>query len=147
MKNNYRADILIALKNWPVWAIFCRLRNSLAPDCLPRILSTQLVINIIVNREENIKFKVLVIVVKVMSNRTSVIITAHNRKKYIQEALSSVINNNLPKDKLEIIIVKNYKDDVIDSEIERLSKQYNIISLIENDFRLGAKISKGIKSS
>jgi glycosyltransferase involved in cell wall biosynthesis len=61
-----------------------------------------------------------------MSNRTSVIITAHNRKKYIQEALSSVINNNLPKDKLEIIIVKNYKDDVIDSEIERLSKQYNI---------------------
>ncbi|WP_338107603.1 glycosyltransferase [Saccharolobus islandicus] len=39
-----------------------------------------------------------------MSNKISVIITAHDRKKYILEALSSVINNNLPKDKLEIII-------------------------------------------
>ena len=80
-------------------------------------------------------------------NKISVIITAHSRKKYILEALSSVINNNLSKDKLEIIIVKNYIDSVIDSEIERLSKQYNIISIIENDFRLGAKISKGVKSS
>nr|WP_274378348.1 glycosyltransferase [Sulfolobus islandicus] len=74
-------------------------------------------------------------------------ITAHDRKKYILEALSSVINNNLPKDKLEIIIVKNYKDNVIDSEIEKLSKQHNIISLVESDSRLGAKISKGIKNS
>jgi glycosyltransferase involved in cell wall biosynthesis len=80
-------------------------------------------------------------------NKISVIITAHNRKKYILEALSSVINNNLSKDKLEIIIVKNYIDNVVDSEIERLSKQYNIISILENDFRLGAKISKGVKSS
>jgi len=97
--------------------------------------------------EENIKFKVLLIIVKMDVNKISVIITAHNRKKYILEALSSVINNNLSKDKLEIIIVKNYIDSVIDSEIERLSKQYNIISIIENDFRLGAKISKGVKSS
>ncbi|QPG49192.1 glycosyltransferase family 2 protein [Saccharolobus solfataricus] len=81
-----------------------------------------------------------------MSSKISVIITAHNRRKYILDALGSVINNNLPKDKLEIIVVKNYKDDVIDSEIDRLSKLYNVISLIENDFRLGAKISRGIKN-
>jgi glycosyltransferase involved in cell wall biosynthesis len=39
-------------------------------------------------------------------NKISVIITAHNRKKYILEDLSSIINNNLSKDKLGIIIVK-----------------------------------------
>lgn len=65
-----------------------------------------------------------------MSNKISVIITAHDRKMYILEALSSVINNNLPKDKLEIIIVKNYKDNVIDYETDKLSKQHNIIFLI-----------------
>jgi len=56
--------------------------------------------------EENIKFRVLLIIVKMDVNKISVIITAHNRKKYILEDLSSIINNNLSKDKLGIIIVK-----------------------------------------
>ncbi|ACP37766.1 glycosyl transferase family 2 [Sulfolobus islandicus M.14.25] len=81
------------------------------------------------------------------SNKISVIITAHDRKKYILDALNSVINNAIPSDKLEIVIVKNYKDDYIDYEIEKLSKRYNIVSLIENNFKLGAKISAGIKNS
>lgn len=80
-------------------------------------------------------------------NVVSVIVTAHDRKKYILDALRSIIVSDLPRDKLEIIIVKNYKDSYIDDEIDKLSKQFNIISLIENNFKLGAKISVGIKNS
>lgn len=84
-----------------------------------------------------------------MSKEISVIITAHNRKRYILDAIRSVLANNFPKDKLEIIVVKNYRDDYIDNEIEKLARLHNIniISLIENDTKLGKKIFTGIKNS
>jgi glycosyltransferase involved in cell wall biosynthesis len=40
----------------------------------------------------------------------SVIVTAHNRKKYLLEAVNSVLNQTLPREDYEIIVVKNFKD-------------------------------------
>jgi len=37
----------------------------------------------------------------------SVIITAHNRRELLLEAVNSALNQTLPKDEYEIIVVKN----------------------------------------
>lgn len=49
----------------------------------------------------------------------SVIITAYNRKKYLLDAFKSAYNQTLPKDKYEIIVTKNFKDERIDSFIKK----------------------------
>jgi glycosyltransferase involved in cell wall biosynthesis len=43
----------------------------------------------------------------------SVIITVHKRKESSLEAVDSAINQTLPKDEYEIIVVKNFKDERI----------------------------------
>jgi Glycosyltransferases involved in cell wall biogenesis len=45
----------------------------------------------------------------------SVIITAHNRREFLLEAVNSALNQSLPKDEYEIIIVKNFSeyDDIL----------------------------------
>ena len=48
----------------------------------------------------------------------SVIITTYNRKKYLVDAVKSAYNQTLPKDKYEIIVTKNFNDDIIDSFIK-----------------------------
>lgn len=45
----------------------------------------------------------------------SVVLTAYNRRQFIREALESVLNQTLPSDEYEIIIVKNFEHDGIDS--------------------------------
>ena len=37
----------------------------------------------------------------------SVIVTAYNRKQFILEALNSIVNQTLSKDKYEVIVTKN----------------------------------------
>lgn len=48
----------------------------------------------------------------------SVIIISHLRKKFIKIAFDSVVNQSLHRDYYEIIVVKNFIDDEIDSYIE-----------------------------
>jgi len=45
----------------------------------------------------------------------SVIITAYNRKEFLLEAVNSALNQTLPKDEYEIIVVKNFSeyDDIL----------------------------------
>ncbi|CAC11848.1 hypothetical protein [Thermoplasma acidophilum] len=47
----------------------------------------------------------------------SVIITAYNRKEYLKEAIRSVIDQNLEKDKYEIILVSNFDFDISDIRV------------------------------
>ena len=47
-------------------------------------------------------------------NNISVIITAYNRKEFLIEAVNSVIENDYPREKYEIIVAKNFEDKVID---------------------------------
>jgi glycosyltransferase involved in cell wall biosynthesis len=40
----------------------------------------------------------------------SVIVTAHNRREFLLDAINSALNQTLPKDEYEIIVVKNFSD-------------------------------------
>ncbi|ADL19086.1 glycosyl transferase family 2 [Acidilobus saccharovorans 345-15] len=49
----------------------------------------------------------------------SVIVTAYNRKQYLPHALRSLEAQTLPRDRFEVIVVKNFEDPVSDSIIRR----------------------------
>lgn len=60
----------------------------------------------------------------------SVIVTAYNRKQFLLEALKSVVNQTLSRDKYEVIVTKNFEDKEIDDYI----KINNIINFSKEDF-------------
>jgi len=49
----------------------------------------------------------------------SVIVTAYNRRRYLPFALRSLEAQTLPRDKFEVIVVKNFEDKESDSIISR----------------------------
>jgi glycosyltransferase involved in cell wall biosynthesis len=72
---------------------------------------------------------------------TSIIVTAYNRRKYLANAVQSIIDSTLLKDSYELIVVKNFKDEFVDNAVEKLGGR-NILA----DFAsIGAKISMGMK--
>lgn len=75
--------------------------------------------------------------------QVSVVIIAYNRKQFILDAISSVLNQSLSRDKYEIIVVKNFEDQKID----RFIQENKIISVISRDHSLGSKLVDGIKIS
>ena len=56
----------------------------------------------------------------------SVVITAYNRKDFILEAIKCALKQTLDRQYYEIIVIKNYKDEIIDD----FMKRNNIISFI-----------------
>jgi Glycosyltransferases, probably involved in cell wall biogenesis len=73
----------------------------------------------------------------------SVIITAHNRREFLPEAVNSALNQTLPKDEYEIIVVKNFEDERIDKFLE----EHNVKNIVTKEEPLGAKIIKGVEES
>ena len=73
----------------------------------------------------------------------SVIILAYNRRDYILNAVRSVLGQTLDRDLFEIIVIKNFKDDMIDGYLERNSVK-NIFSVHQT---LGGKISEALDYS
>lgn len=71
----------------------------------------------------------------------SVIVIAYNRRKYIRHAIESVINSTLPEDSYELIVVKNFRDELVDSAVEKLGGR----SILADIASIGVKISLGIK--
>ncbi|MEM0136347.1 MAG: glycosyltransferase family A protein [Thermoplasmatales archaeon] len=73
----------------------------------------------------------------------SVIITAYNRKEFIEEAVRSVLENEYDKNAYEIIVVKNYSDEKIDAFLS-----FNNIKSIETgDVSIGEQLYQGISQS
>ena len=73
----------------------------------------------------------------------SVIIVAYNRKQYVKHAVQSVLNQTYEKDKYEIIVVKNFKDEEIDDFLT--SNEVNNIFSIADEY--GKQLSVGISES
>jgi len=71
----------------------------------------------------------------------SVIITAYNRKKYLLGAVRSALDQTLPKDLYEIIVVKNFRDEAIDSKLQELG----VVNLYSDHRGLGAKIVEALE--
>ncbi|MCY0863304.1 MAG: glycosyltransferase, partial [Metallosphaera prunae] len=71
----------------------------------------------------------------------SVIITAHNRKEYLMQAVDSALNQTLPKTEYEVIVVKNFED--YDEELEKKG----VKSIVTSEKELGEKIVIGTKEA
>jgi len=73
--------------------------------------------------------------------KTTVIITAYNRKEFIKNAVKSVLENS--QRPTEIIVVKNFKDNDIDSFLDA----NDVINMYSDDITLGGKLSQGISQA
>ena len=73
----------------------------------------------------------------------AIIITAHNRKEYLINAINSVLPFRNQGKNLEIIVVKNYQDIKIDEYIIK----NNIINIITDKNALGSKILLGLSKT
>lgn len=78
-----------------------------------------------------------------MAPRVSVVITAHDRKDFLESAVMSVVEQEAERSDYEIIVVKNFKDSRIDKFLE--DKAVTAIHTDEKSF--GAKISRGIEEA
>ncbi|BAB59236.1 hypothetical protein [Thermoplasma volcanium GSS1] len=72
----------------------------------------------------------------------SVIITAQGRKGYVMQAVRSVLSQNIPKEDFEIIVSKDFKDDVIDEFLDGRA-----IVLNENHIRSGSRVASAVLQS
>ena len=80
---------------------------------------------------------------KVVKPDLSIIITSYNRKKFLKAAILSVIDQNLERERYEIIVVKNF----VDPEIDEYISANSIISHITGDCNIGEMLRIGIVKS
>lgn len=71
----------------------------------------------------------------------SVIVVAHDRHEYVMEALNSVLNQTIGPMEYEVIVVKNFRDEVIDDFIENKGFRH----ILTNENPVGSKLYQGIK--
>ncbi|WP_054837985.1 glycosyltransferase family 2 protein [Sulfuracidifex metallicus] len=64
----------------------------------------------------------------------SVIITAHNRREFLLEAVNSALNQTLPRDEYEVIVAKNF------SEYDNILKNLGVKTVFSNEQNQGADI-------
>ncbi len=67
----------------------------------------------------------------------SVLIAAHNEEKVIRDKLNSIIDNQYPEDKLEILVGSDSSTDDTDKQVEMLSEKFSCIKLIQFKNRSG----------
>ena len=73
--------------------------------------------------------------------KISVIVTCHNRREYILEALRSLDSQTFRD--FEVIVVKNYVDDKIDRYIE----DRGFTNVLDTNVKLGHKVAAGLRNS
>ena len=62
----------------------------------------------------------------------SIIIPVRNEEQYIEKCLTSVINNDYPKENMEVFVVDGMSEDKTRDKIYPFLKKYKFIHLIEN---------------
>jgi glycosyltransferase involved in cell wall biosynthesis len=73
----------------------------------------------------------------------SVLISSFKRKEFILDCLNSLFHQTLERNKFEIVVVKNYVDQKIDS----FMKREGIVVVHSTSERFGSQIIEGIESS
>lgn len=81
--------------------------------------------------------------------KVSVVITAYNVSSYIEKCITSVLNQNIGKHELEIIVVEDCSTDNTYEILENIAKKYPKVILTSNLSNCGAGLSRryGIKSA
>ena len=93
------------------------------------------------NMQDNVKFGVGLISENPF---VTVIITCYNRKKYLVSAIESVLDQSAPRDSYEIILIKNYADELIDSMcLENRITNLTMEGTIGQYLKEGLKLSRG----
>lgn len=78
----------------------------------------------------------------------SVIIPCRNEEDFIRNSLESIINNDYPKEKLEIILIDGMSEDYTRDIIKEYLIQYNFIIMIDNIDRITPiALNKGIRQA
>lgn len=62
----------------------------------------------------------------------SVIIPCRNEEKFINKCLDSIIDNEYPKDRFEILVVDGMSEDGTRDIIKKFSQKYSFINLLDN---------------
>ncbi len=76
--------------------------------------------------------------------KVSVVITAHNRKKYLKDAIESILHQDVDHDvSIEIIVVSNFDDP----DLTRFMKEKSIINVRTDKDSFGEKLAAGIDLS
>ncbi len=75
--------------------------------------------------------------------KASVIIYTYDRRAYIRKALESVINQSVPRESFEVIVVKGFSDPDLDRYIDSAADR----NLVVDEVGHGLKISAGIRAS
>ena len=75
----------------------------------------------------------------------SVIILAHDRRKYLLDAVNSVLSQDFPRDKYEVLVVKYELDS--DKEIDKKLEELGVRVINTKEVSLGAKIAVGAEEA
>jgi len=73
----------------------------------------------------------------------SVIVTAHDRRQYLQGAVESVLGQTLPPEEFEVLVVKFLRDPVLDRWLDAQRPRVRTIT-DEGLPRLGQKLARGV---
>lgn len=80
----------------------------------------------------------------------SIVIPCRNEEYFIGKCLDSIINNEYPKDKLEVLVVDGMSDDGTNELVKRYSEKYPFIRLFDNEkkitpaaMNLGIRVARG----
>jgi len=75
----------------------------------------------------------------------SVLILAHDRRKYLFDAFNSVLSQDFPRDKYEVLVVKYELDN--DKEIDKMLEELDVRVINTKEVSLGAKIAIGAEEA
>ncbi len=80
--------------------------------------------------------------------RVSIVIPCRNEEKFISRCLDSVISQDFPKDKLEVLAVDGMSEDRTREIFKKYQKRYSFIKLLDNPKKITpSALNIGIKNS
>jgi len=78
----------------------------------------------------------------------SVIIPCRNEEKFIGKCLDSIINQDYPKDKLEVLVIDGMSEDRTANIVDRYIERYSFIKLLKNSKKITpVALNIGIKNA
>ncbi|MFC2084431.1 glycosyltransferase family 2 protein [Bacteroidota bacterium] len=78
----------------------------------------------------------------------SVIIPCRNEEKYIVECLESILANDYPQDRLEILIIDGESEDATKAILEKYTQNYPFVKIFENTKKITpAGLNIGIRNA
>jgi glycosyltransferase involved in cell wall biosynthesis len=78
----------------------------------------------------------------------SIIIPCRNEKNFIANCLDSIISNDFPKDKLEVLVIDGISEDGTREIVKEYTQGYSFLMLLDNPKRIvPSALNIGVKSA